>query len=136
MLKWSEDYKIGVLEIDNEHKEIITRFEKLYSLMREGSGHEYYSEILIFLDDYINTHFSHEESLQLKINYPDYEHHRSIHKAFSDAVVKMTKTKSNVPVTNDDLIKLNLFVKNWLLNHILIEDKKIGEFLKNTDIPD
>ena len=129
MLSWCKDYEIGVEEIDNEHKGIIEHFEKLYKLMKDGHGHEYYPELINFLENYIHTHFEHEEALQKKINYTDYEIHRGLHNDFKNQVEIFISEHKESTITNIDLVKINLFIKEWLLHHILVEDKKIGTFV-------
>ena len=81
-LQWSDDYEIGVEQIDLEHKKIFERFNKLYSMMREGHGHEYYHELIGFLMEYVNTHFEHEEQYQRKISFEGYEKHKESHDKF------------------------------------------------------
>lgn len=67
LLQWNDDYAIGVQEIDDEHRSIIERYSILYELMKDGHGHEYYGELILFLNDYVNDHFNHEEQLQKKL---------------------------------------------------------------------
>ena len=129
MLKWCVDFEIGIEEIDNEHRKIIEQFEKLYSLMREGQGHEYYGELLVFLNAYIDEHFAHEEALQEKVDYPNFQMHKRIHDDFKIKINQLMDAHDPNDVKNKDLIELNLFIKDWLTNHILIEDKKLGNFV-------
>lgn len=126
MLKWCEDYLIGVPEIDNEHKDIIEHYEKLYELMTAGHGHEYFEELVNFLENYVNHHFAHEEELQIQIKYAFYEEHKELHDSFRTQLKVLLSQIDKSNVTNSDLIKINLFIKNWLHDHIMIEDKKIG----------
>lgn len=134
-LKWHKGYEIGVFDIDKEHQDIINHFETLYQLMIEGKGHAYYLNLLSFLGEYVNTHFAHEEAFQQKIKYPNYLEHKGIHDEFKLKVMQMIQenethnSEEGDRVTNADLIHLNLFIKDWLIHHILIEDKKIGEFI-------
>ncbi len=134
-LKWHKGYEIGIFEIDIEHQDIINHFETLYQLMIEGKGHAYYASLLSFLGDYVNTHFAHEEAFQQKIGYPHFNEHKAIHDEFRLKVQQIINenethnSKEGDRVTNADLIHLNLIIKDWLIHHILIEDKKIGEFI-------
>lgn len=128
-LKWTRDFEIGVEEIDLEHKNIIESYDKLYSMMRVGQGYEYYEELLEFLTEYINTHFEHEEQLQLKVNYNLYEAHKELHDKFRDRVKHIISEHNGEVITGADLISISLFIKDWLLHHILIEDKKIKDFI-------
>ncbi|MCK8058230.1 MULTISPECIES: hemerythrin domain-containing protein [unclassified Fusibacter] len=128
-LQWAEDYKIGIKEIDKEHKEIIDSFGKLYELMKNGQGHEYYHELTTFLEGYVMMHFANEEAIQKKILFDQHDEHVLYHRLFRDRVDDIISSNKNRKITDYDLIKINLFVKDWILHHILVEDKKIGEFL-------
>ncbi|MDA3845911.1 MAG: bacteriohemerythrin [Vallitaleaceae bacterium] len=131
LLVWIKDYEIGVEEIDQEHKEIIQEFEKLYQLMKEGLGHEYYNELIDYLTNYVNWHFDHEEELQKSISYPHQEEHHRIHEELKSSILTIAKEHKDKVITNADLIKINIFLKNWLIHHILMEDRKIAEYIKN-----
>ena len=129
-LTWSTAFETGVEAIDQDHRRIIENYEKLYQLMKTGQGHAYYEELLLFLSDYINVHFENEERFQIEIGYNLYEAHKKRHEFFKEKITSFIDAKHE-PVSNQDLIKLNLFVKDWLIQHIFFEDMKIGAFYKN-----
>lgn len=126
---WNDDFKIGIEQIDDEHKLIIDHFEKLYKLMSEGKGHEYYDELLTFLVSYIDTHFSNEERYHIEIEYPDRKNHIKLHRVFTDKIRAIIEKHKESAVTNGDLISMNLFIKQWLLHHILVIDKKVANYI-------
>lgn len=125
VLSWDSVFSIGVDEIDSEHQLIFEKFAKLYMLMRDGSGHAYYHELLEFLKFYIETHFEHEEKRQHDIGYSLRDMHKKLHQDFKDQVENIINNHRDSSVTNDDLVKISLFLKNWLIHHILVEDKKM-----------
>lgn len=129
-LVWSDDFKIGVEEIDREHKAIIDRFHQLYLLMREGKGHAYYGELIAFLQQYINEHFEHEEAYQVSIGYDQLKQHKEKHLNFKNQVLEIITTHENKEITNMDLIQISIFIKEWLIHHVLMEDGRIGEFVR------
>lgn len=128
---WSPIFKTDIEIIDNEHLKIVLEYEKLYSLMKSGAGHDYYVKLLDFLDQYIATHFASEELFMKEFDYPELENHISKHRYFSE---RISQLKGNLPqtVTNEALIKINLFIKEWLVQHILSEDQKMALFIKNS----
>lgn len=130
-LSWHSDYEIGVEDIDREHKDIIDNYAKLYNYMKSGEGHNYYSEIIDFMKTYVDSHFAHEEAFQNEIAYPLREEHATRHEDFKLKVVNIIKEHEGREVTNIDLIKINLFLKDWIIHHILVEDSKIGDYLKS-----
>lgn len=130
MLKWTEDYKIEVDIIDDEHKQIIDEFEQLYEIMKLGEGHQLYSQIVDFLENYVEKHFDHEESYQKEIQYPFIDEHIEFHKKFRARISQLKLNFKGNKASNKELIELNLIIKDWLINHILSEDKKIADYIK------
>ena len=66
------------------------------------------------------------------IGYPDYEKHKKFHQRIIDEMNDIIK---NVKDINELENHLYLLMDDWLLNHILTYDKKIGEFLNSNDSP-
>lgn len=127
MIEWNEKLLIGIEVIDQEHKEIIEEFNKLYQQMRQGKGHDYYRDMIDYLKNYVEKHLSHEEAYQDEIMYPDYEQHKALHDAFRNKVHELSQ-KNLDSVSDKELIELNLFIKNWLLHHIMKVDIALGDF--------
>lgn len=127
---WQKDYEIGIDEIDQEHKSIIDSYQELYEHMIAGDGIAYYKNIVHFLTNYINVHFTHEEAFQEKINYPHIVEHKAYHAEFEKRVLTIMDAQKDNEITNTDLIQLSLFLKDWLLHHILVEDAKIGAYVQ------
>ncbi len=129
-LSWCSGYEIGVPLIDKEHKEIVNHFHRLYQFMKECRGQDYYKELITFLQEYVVRHFENEERLQVELHYPEYDNHRHLHELFRTRIQELVIKDASENVSNQDLIKLNLFIKDWLIHHIMVEDTKIGLFYK------
>lgn len=130
-LHWSDEFKINIEAVDSEHKGLFDQFEQLYVLMKEGKGHEYYKTLLSFLDNYVHTHFINEQGIHLREDYPLRSEHIDIHEEFKASVQKIVDEGKDKQPSDMDLIKISLFIKNWLIHHILIEDKKFGDFISS-----
>lgn len=126
---WSSDFETHIDQIDKDHKEIIDAYEKLYLKMKEGMGHEFVQELILFLNNYIETHFEREEAFMIEIGYPELETHHNYHQEFT-AQVKLLSRSLGASPNNSDLIRVNLLIKNWLINHIIKEDMKIHYFIQ------
>lgn len=129
-LIWNDEFAIDVDEIDSEHKGLFNKYEELYNLMKTGKGHEYYKELLSFLNDYVHTHFSHEQEIHKNEAYPLRIEHISIHEEFKSSILNIFEEGKEKQVSDIELIRISLFLKNWLIHHILIEDVKFGNFMK------
>ena len=122
-MKWLNEYNIGVEEIDNQHKSL---FANLTLLKQSFSKEEDVIKTIKFLVDYTNSHFSKEEEFMQQISYPDYDNHKKIHQKLTSQVAEIIAgIKGGKPLDVSYLIR---FLTDWLVNHILDEDSKIGIF--------
>lgn len=128
-LIWHQDLEIGQAEVDKEHRMLVDQYKHLYELMKTGSGHKFYKELLLFLTKYVENHFSHEEILHEEHNYPLAAEHKMIHESFKKSVKKLYMDGYKKDISDENLIYLSVFIRNWLVQHILVEDQKFGRFL-------
>lgn len=126
---WSEEFEIGVPEVDAEHKEIVDRFNGFCCLINDKEKDtSKYQGMLDFMYDYVNSHFEHEEKLQKEVGYSNYEEHKKIHDDFKVKVMETVDRYRGKVISEDEIISISLFIKDWLLEHILVEDQKIKDF--------
>jgi len=122
LITWSDEFSVGVIEIDNQHKGLVRLINKLYDAMTYGQAHKMLREIIQELVKYTQVHFATEEKYFKKCNYPDSDVHIEEHHQFIDAVAKFKDAfESGNIVLSVDIFK---FLKSWLTNHILDSDKK------------
>lgn len=76
MIALSKDMEVGVVEIDAQHMELVNRLNALTSMGHDAVSREETHKTLVMLEDYIIKHFSDEEEIQRKNNYPEYESHK------------------------------------------------------------
>jgi hemerythrin-like metal-binding protein len=75
--------------------------------------------------DYSKYHFQFEEKYLRSIAYPDLVKHARLHKDFDFLVYQYYRDVCDGKIVlNTELIGV---IKNWLLNHILVEDKKYSQ---------
>ncbi len=130
---WDKGLEIGNDEIDNQHKEIFKRVNKLLSAMADGSGKETIGNLIAFLTEYVAIHFSAEEALMRKHSYTDYLQHQMQHKQFTNDVLRLKQDFESQGATSDLVIQMQKKVCNWLRIHISTEDKKFVMSTKNTE---
>lgn len=133
-LVWSDEFNTGIEFVDHEHRLIFQNYAKLYAMMREGKGHDYYKDLLEFLKEYVSTHFAHEEQMLADINYPNVDAHHALHRLFESKLIALYDQHQSGEIKNSDLIHINLFVKDWLIHHILIEDQKYCAYAVKTKL--
>ncbi len=129
-IQWRDSLAIGVEEIDDQHKELLQRFNGLLAACEAGKGIDELKPLLIFLDDYVIEHFSNEEWLQRKHGYPNYESHKKEHDSFIERVMAVKDEINSEGVAVHHVMETNNMLLKWLLNHISKVDTELGKFLR------
>ena len=117
--------------IDNEHKELIERANKLMESCEKGTEKLTAVKTLDFLMDYTDFHFKAEEKLQEECGYPLLDAHKAQHAKFVKAVDELREMLEEEEGPSEafvEAVKKN--VVDWLLNHIQVWDKQIAEFIR------
>lgn len=129
MIKWKDDYIIGIEEIDKQHEQLFNITNRAYDLLKNEFTLDKYDKIVVILGelkDYTVFHFKTEEEYMLKINYKRYFSQKVEHDEFINKInqVNFKEIDSRQDKFLADLLE---FVVQWISNHILISDKKITE---------
>ena len=132
MLQWKEEYEVGVSEIDEQHQKLIDIANRVYELMRNELALDKYDqivEILQELKEYTVYHFHFEEGLMQKAKYKKRFSHKILHQNFLAQVeaVDLSAVDENQEAY---LIQIMDFIANWLIEHIVGEDKKVGQSVR------
>ncbi len=133
-LEWSNDLSTGVVEIDEQHKELIKNINMLLKACQEGKGKEILGDMIDFLGKYVVTHFSTEERYMDKYKYPDKTAHRQEHKYFFETFENIKQNHFNKNEILLTTIKLNDLLVKWLVNHIKKTDKSMGDFISKSSV--
>ena len=62
-ISWREELAIGHETVDNQHRELLERFDSLLSACKAGEGKPELARLIDFLDQYVIHHFYEEEKL-------------------------------------------------------------------------
>ena len=63
LFPWQEDYEIGLVEIDRQHRHLVRLINELSDAMIAHKGHKTAPQSLEKLVDYIQLHFTTEEEV-------------------------------------------------------------------------
>lgn len=127
MLIWKDSYSIGMDLIDAQHKHLFDIGNQAYNLLKNGFKIDKYDDIVLIIEDlsnYTKYHFRCEEEYMKKINYPRYENQKKEHNYFIEKIdsIQLHSIDENQQKYIEDLLD---FIFNWILEHILKEDKLI-----------
>jgi hemerythrin len=100
----------------------------MHEAMLAGKGKEALESLLAEVFDYTRYHFSHEEQLMQRIDYPNLDEHRREHEGLRANVEALRNRLAAGEVTMT--IEVTLFLIDWLKKHTIASDRCIGEHLK------
>jgi hemerythrin len=133
---WTPDLSIGIVQMDNQHKELFQHIASLRSALQHGEGRAALLKTIEFLKEYVDAHFSAEEALMRRHNYhgilEQTKAHDAFRKEFSDFSKKLATLERQGEVTALLAIEFERRMSGWLVEHIGTVDKKLGTFLAGT----
>ncbi len=133
LIKWSSDLEIGNEAIDAQHRQLLDVLNGLVEACIRGDNIEKISGTLDFLVQYTVRHFADEEKLQIECSYPGYERHKGIHEAFKKTVAGLVQRYEDTGLSEELSSDLNKIVATWFVRHIGMEDRKIGEHIRESN---
>lgn len=126
--QWFEKYKIGVPLIDADHLNLFMEVAHFNEHLQSGMTAEELGKSLNFLDKYVGAHFAREEMLMREKGYPYYTQHKALHLHLKKVVFAVRRV-FQTDMEKVDKVKLNQFLHDWLVEHILKVDIKLVPYV-------
>ena len=121
LFEWDEKLETGIPSVDEQHRKLVELINQLFVALGEGKAEAIMGGVIEELLEYTRTHFIEEEELKRVARYPGYLEHKKNHDLFI-AKVEGLKDKLLAGKTDISLEVIN-FLKDWLIDHIMGEDK-------------
>ena len=131
-VKWTKDFEFGVTEIDDQHRALFAQCNKLLNAVLTNREIEEVNEVVTFLDTYVASHFHDEEHLMEEYKYPFTDFQKWQHAKFSKYFNSLKQEIRELDDSNRYfiLLRVQLLVVDWLVNHTLKLDTHLGRFIK------
>lgn len=121
--KWTKELETGSQVIDYQHKRLVGLINDLHEIQeKEDFKEELIEAVIDELKHYASFHFSTEEKLFEKIEHENIEEHKLKHRSFEKKLDSLLNERDKYDELDKELF---MFLKKWLENHIMIEDKKM-----------
>jgi hemerythrin len=130
-LSWTDDLAVGVERIDEQHREFIRRVNSLFAATLRGEGKREVIRELDFLMTYATHHFAEEEAAMRDGGYPEYGQHKAVHDGFIAQLAALREGVGHEDVSSALVVRVNAQVAEWIVQHILRVDRRIGEHLRS-----
>ena len=131
-ITWRPDFATGVAIIDDQHRVLINMLNEANTKLTDRSPIADFSKIVQGLLSYAGYHFQTEDGLMNQHGYDaacaeDAAQHHAQHKAFAEKVLAVqTSLTAGQRIPKADLVE---FLTQWLADHILNTDRKLGKFI-------
>lgn len=126
---WKSEYSVGNDLMDKQHQVLIEMINKMHDAMKAGKGSAEAGVIATEMIEYSKMHFTAEEELMKKFQFPAISEHIKEHKAFMEkaSVFQKEINKGSFTLSMD----ITTFLRDWLTNHILVNDMAYSKVVKN-----
>jgi hemerythrin len=121
-LEWDARYSVQNEFIDSQHKNILKAINSLIDAIDEGKTGVFCSKLHSALKAYTERHFSHEEKVLEKYNYPELSRQRKEHQYFIRKLEEIYEQMENDEEDIEVELQMLDFLKEWFYNHILKSD--------------
>ena len=129
MLTWSEQYSTGSPTIDDQHRQLFEHLNQLEGLLiRTNPTSEdmaILTQLLDFLQHYIDTHFSYEERCMESYRCPAHQKNKEAHEHFKQVFQRFKTRTQKEGFRFLMLVELNQTINAWVEDHILRVDTQL-----------
>ncbi len=130
-IELKEDQRVHVKSIDEAHDEIAESISRLYELVNKGSLEEQIAEMEHF-QKILNEHFDHEDNLMKEYKDPGFISHKLEHNRMR---LKTQRVLDSLNLNKEKLqMEYVTGLRNWLENHLIFKDIKLGEYLNSLGV--
>lgn len=134
IIKWRESYGTGIPSMDNQHRNLLDLINRMYRIMRKVEVAGTIEEVLDGMADYSIHHLREEESLLQANGYAEFDEHCASHQIYLDKMEQFM-AEWNTGDDKEAVVKeMYAFLRKWWLDHIVEEDRKYGEYLKEKGV--
>lgn len=129
MEKWSQKFSVDIPFIDGQHQELFKLVEELSTAVEQGLEIDK-SYTMARLEVYSLYHFTSEEHLMKKYDYPGMDSHLKEHKEFRVKIMRFKNEFLEGGEQDEKMAReIVKFLENWIASHILVIDKKYSPYL-------
>ncbi|MEN6587524.1 MAG: bacteriohemerythrin [Sulfuricella sp.] len=124
-MDWKDEYSVGILEIDNQHKAMLRSFSIIEETLESAQDRTNTHYAIVELIQLSRVHFLFEEAMMRMFGYPESESHKKCHQHLLIRLDSVERSASNR--TSDlEIVKL---MRDCLMAHMLGDDKGYAKYI-------
>jgi methyl-accepting chemotaxis protein/hemerythrin len=134
-IPWEDKFALGINEIDEQHKKMLSIINKLYDLFEDLKNNDQIEidKVIKEVADYAIYHFATEEKYFTMFGYEKADEHVKIHNQYR---AKIDDWRKKYEETRDEKIffEISNFLHDWWIWHINNTDRDYVPFMKANKI--
>ena len=130
LLEWRDEFRIGIPEVDHEHRELITRINALHAHAMGDWQEPPVEEFLGELHAQIGAHFALEEKVMRARHYAGYHEHKRDHERLLDEIRDIMDDYEQAG--RYDAVALGVALDRWFSEHFRTHDARLHAALAGT----
>jgi diguanylate cyclase (GGDEF)-like protein/hemerythrin-like metal-binding protein len=119
-------YESGIAEIDSQHRQLVELINRLNNAINSSESPGFIARTLDELIAYTELHFSMEEALMQKYDYPDFLAHKTSH---AGLLADIEQSNIQLETPEREIVVLQT-LKGWLISHVEFSDKVLADYLR------
>ena len=128
--KWNPRLETGIEEIDEQHKELFKRVDRLELAVYKGNPSEELKKFIEYLNVYVAEHLDAEEKILRDCNFPDFAAHLKQHEEFRTLCAGMLSTYKETGPDNYLALEVEKRLIKWCEEHIMKMDMAYVPYVK------
>ncbi len=129
LIAWKDSYNLGLEEIDDQHKSLIDIINRIWISVVAKKDKDAVFPLIEELERYTIAHFAAEETFMRVTEYPDFPAHKLAHQDF---IARVATEKTRALQSGSLSLELIYFLRDWLINHILVTDRQYADFTQKS----
>lgn len=123
---WKPEYSVNEAVLDSHHQKLFSVLNSVYENVMNAPVVDRVLPKIDELSAYKRYHFATEELYMKEMGFPDIDGHVAKHREFTHKIeaLRAEYRNNDLDVTRELIIVLG----EWLLGHVLKEDRKYSEF--------
>jgi hemerythrin len=129
VIDWQPAYSTGMNFFDGPHREFVSLINELHAARWGSLKHSQaaFVRVIRYAIRHFQTDLQNEERIMERVGYPEYRAHKKEHAAFLRRILDQGLAFKRGEA--DDTRDFVRFLKDWVLSHVFITDKKLGAYL-------
>lgn len=121
LLIWDKRLSVGTASIEAQHRLLVEALNELHNAVMRGESRSVTGLLLRTLIAYTRNHHAAEESLMARVDYPDLQQHRTLHRELMQNLeAQLEHVDRGEGVVTVEFLH---FLRDWLINHFQQVDR-------------